>query len=281
MKTHWTHRVLLGLLAGPLIFFGAPLTPAMADGGFLLGGTAQLAQDPENPANDVIKIDTTAGFNPITGTFPSGTVSRTLNVKIDQLDNMLEFKAFFVAPKTCIGGSPRIQLAIDLDGDGQPDGNAFGNFGPGPFGTGCPSGGIWHYEDLTDLAPRWDVTQLIGPGEIPTPLPGNVNPFLVPWPLLEMLVGSFPNHRVCTAALVDDTFFPAGPNPMSGIAFYDLFSAGRETWTDRSDIAGRGFAMGCGRRDDDDVEHAGDNDHDHDVDDDDDHFDKNRREHLN
>jgi hypothetical protein len=246
-------------------------------GRFLFGGTAQLALDPENPANDVILINTTAGFNPMTGAFAFGTVSRTLNVKIQQLDNMVEHKAFFVFPKTCFGGSPRIQLAIDLDGNGQSNGNAFGNFGPGPFGTGCPPGGIWHFEDLTDLAPRWDVTQLIGPGEIP--LPGNVNPFLVPWPLLEMLIANFPNHLVCTGALVDDTFLPPGPNMMSGIAYYDLLSLGRATWVDRSDIGGRGFAMGCGRPDHGDDRHDGDHDDDHDRDDDDDRFDRDRREH--
>ncbi len=249
----------------------ALVPPALATGsaggdGFLLGGTAQHAQDPENPANDVIRIDTT------TGGF--GTVSRKVNVKIDKLDNMLELKAFFVAPKTCIGGSPRVQLAIDLNGDGIPDGNAFGNFGPGPFGTGCPPGGIWNYQDLTDLAPRWDVTQLTGIGEIPTPLPGNVNPFLVPWNLLETLLGLFPNHQVCSVALVDDTFGIPG---MSGIAYYDLFSAGRATWTDASDTAGRGFAMGCGRVDDDDRDHDGDFDKDHDRDSEDDDYDRHRR----
>lgn len=249
------------------------------DGGgkFLLGGTAQLAQDPENAANDVILINTTAGFISFTN-YAFGTVSRKLNVKIDKLDNMVEHKAFFVAPKTCFGGSPRIQLAIDLDGDGQSNGNAFGNFGPLPFGGGCALGSIWDYQDLTDLAPRWDVSQLTGVGEIPTPLPGSVNPMLVPWNLLEMLVGAFPNHLVCTGSLVDDTFLPPGPNTMSGIAYYDLFSMGRATWVDRSDIAGRGFAMGCGRPDHDDDDHDGDHDRDHDRDEDDDKYDNDRRE---
>lgn len=223
--------------------------------GFRLGGTARHAQDPENPANDVIRISTELEpgqcVAPAFENCPSGTVSRTVNVQIAKLDNMIEFKAYFVAPKTCIGGSPRIQLAIDLNGDGVSDGNAHGNFGPGPFGTGCAPAGVWDYQDLTDLAPRWDVTQLTGVGEIPTPLPGNVNPFLVPWDLLETLVSMFPNHQVCTVALVDDTFGAPG---MSGIAYYDLFSAGRETWVDRSDTRGRGFARGCRRadRDEDD-----------------------------
>src|ERR1700732_4790185 len=67
----------------------SPLTnPTPGGGKFLLSGTAQLDADPENPANDVIEIRTDiAPFY--------GTVSRTVNVKIDQLDNTLEFKAWF------------------------------------------------------------------------------------------------------------------------------------------------------------------------------------------
>jgi hypothetical protein len=188
---------------------------------------------------------------------------------------MIEVKAFFVPPKTCVGGSPRVQLAIDLDGDGESNGNAHGNFGPGPFGTGCPPALIWHAEDLTDAAPRWDVTQLLGAGEIDPLDLGAVNPFLVPWPLLEALVGTFPNHLVCTVALVDDTFGAPG---MSGVAYYDLFSAGRATWVDRADTAGRGFAMGCGRTDHGDDTHDDDKDRDHDFDDDDYEHEQNRRE---
>jgi hypothetical protein len=261
----------LALLIAVLLV-GAP-TAAIANGdengngGFLLGGTAQHAQDPENPANDVIRVST------LTSPF-FGTVSRTLNVKIMALDNQVEWKSYFVAPKTCVGGSPRMQLAIDLNGDGTSDGNAFGNFGPGPFGTGCVSN-IWDYQDLTDLAPRWDVTQLTGLGEIPTPLPGNVNPFLVPWDLLETLVSAFPNHLVCTGQLTDDTFGIPG---MSGIAYYDLISIGNETWNDHDDTAGRGFARGCGAPDDDGDDDDGDDDHDGDVDDDDDDFDDHRRD---
>ena len=66
---------------------------------------------------------------------------------------------------------------------------------------------------------------------------------------------------------------------MNGIAFYDLFSAGRETWTDRSDIAERGFAQGCGKPDFGDDEVDGDHDRDHRRTDHDDDFDRNRREH--
>ena len=244
----------------------------LANGGdrvFLLGGTAQHAQDPENATNDVIRIST---LDPPL----FGTVGRALGVKIATLDNQLEWKQYLVAPKTCVGGSPRMQLAIDLNGDGVSDGNAMGNFGPGPFGTGCVSN-VWQYQDLTDAAPRWDVTQLTGVGEIPTPLPGNVNPFLVPWDLLETLVSGFPLHRVCTGQLTDDTFGIPG---MSGIAYYDLISIGNATWNDHDDTLGRGFARGCaGFKDDDDNGVDGDDDRDRDHDEDDDHFDKNRHDH--
>jgi hypothetical protein len=45
-----------------------------------------------------------------------------------------------------IGGSPRIQLAIDLDGDRRTD--VFLNTGVQGSGAGCPPH-TWLYEDLT------------------------------------------------------------------------------------------------------------------------------------
>lgn len=266
------------------------------DGGrFLLGGTAQLAQDPENPANDVIVIRTDmAPFY--------GTVSRRVDVKIDRLDNQLEFKSWFQTPKTCIGGSPRLQLAIDLDGDGQPDGNAFGYFGTNPSFAGCPMQ-TWLYEDftggdgITGLGPimstgeptpneelEWDLSQFVCPATIPPTLPPGTpghpciaSPgYVTNWSNVETIVGAFPNHQVCTVALVDDTFGAPG---MTGVAYYDLFSAGRATWTNRSDIGGRGFAEGCGKADDDDNEVDNDHDRDHHRNDKDDQFDHDRREH--
>lgn len=253
-----------------LIVIAPGAASVLASGGervFLLGGTAQQAQDPENPANDVIRISTVDS--------PAfGTVSRKLGVKIATLDNQLEWKQYLVAPKTCVGGSPRMQLAIDLNGDGVSDGNAMGNFGPGPFGTGCVSN-TWQYQDLTDGAPRWDVTQLLGAGEIPPALLGNVNPFLVPWDLLETLVSGFPRHVVCTGQLTDDTFGIPG---MSGIAYFDLISIGNATWNDRHDTLGRGTARGCaGAQDDDDKGDDHDHDRDRDRDDEDDRYDANRR----
>jgi hypothetical protein len=248
--------------------------------GWLLGGTAQLAQDPENPANDVIRIRT--DIPPF-----FGTVFRRVNVKADELDNMLEFKSWFETgppPKTCIGGSPRFQLAIDLDGDGDSDGNAFGDTGVNGSGSGCPPE-TWLYEDLTGgdgvtglgLFPstgfttpneerEWALSQLGGPG-----VPGAG----VPWSLAEAFLATFPFHLVCTVALVDDTFFIPG---MTGTAYYDIISGGRATFEDRHDIAGRGFARGCGPTEEDGDDDDGDDDRDGDVDDGDDSFDDDRHE---
>jgi hypothetical protein len=242
------------------------------DDGFLLGGTAALDRDPENPVNTVIRIRTdVAPF--------FGTVSRRANVPVDRLDNMLELKAWFTAPMSCAGGSPRIQLAIDSDGDGQSDGNAFGYFGPPPNFTACPTE-TWLYEDLTGAgdvaitAPplfpstgrttpneelEWDLTQFGGA-------------FYNTWSEVETFFSAMPSHRVCSVALVADTFLPI----MSGTSYYDLLSGGRATFTDEDDVV-RGFARGCGRRDHGDEHHDGDWDHDHDRDEHDERFRARRR----
>jgi hypothetical protein len=230
--------------------------------GFLLGGNAQNAQDPENPANDVIQINTL--LPPL-----YGTVSRTLGVKIADLDNMLEFKSYFLN-RSCGGGSPRIQLAVDLNGDGVPDGNAFGYTAP-PF-AGCPPN-RWNYDDLTDELPRWDVTQLVA-GGFPSLTCPSTNPTVqalcmsgfptnsgyVPFSVFKtVLTTLYPNHRICMGALVDDSgWLPAA----AGVAYYDIISLGRATWEDRADSAGRGFARGCGQPDQGDVEMPGDENHD-------------------
>jgi hypothetical protein len=201
------------------------------------------AFNPADPANDVIRITT------LTPPF-FGTVSRTLNTRIQRLDNMLEFKAYFVAPKSCFGGSPRMQLAIDLNGDRRSDGNAFGYYGPPPAFTACPPN-AWRYEDLTDELPRWDLTQFACSPTQPQRPCFATPAFVVPWSVAEQLVGAFANHAVCSGALVDDTFLgTSSPNVMSGIAYYDVISIGRATWEDHDDTAGRGFARGCGRDDD-------------------------------
>jgi hypothetical protein len=249
------------------------------ESGFLLGGTAQNALDPENPANQVIAINLTLApgqcMAPTYLNCPAGTVSRRLNVKISQLDNMLEFKSYF-QNRSCGGGSPRIQLAIDLNGDGVADGNAFG-YTPPPFAGCAPN--RWNYDDLTDELPRWDPSQLVA-GGFPSTAAICANPLFstnpaicpfvqnsgyIPWNVFEaVLTTLFPLHKVCSGALVDDSawFLPA-----AGTAYYDIISMGRATWEDWQDSVGRGFAKGCAAPDHADDDHDGDDNHDHCVDD--------------
>jgi hypothetical protein len=221
-----------------------------------------------------------------------GTISRVVNTQIDKLDNLLEFKAWFditlaglpplPTAKSCVGGSPRLQLAVDTDGDGVSNGNAFGYFGPSPSFTGCPPQ-TWLSEDFTgagDIAItppllfpstgrvtpneelEWDLTQFGGG-------------FYNTWSQTEAFFTAMPFHQVCSVALVDDTFDAPG---MTGTAYYDLFSAGKATLVDRGDIAGRGFAQGCLRVDHGDDHHGGDHDRDHDRNDNDDKYDRDRRD---
>jgi hypothetical protein len=91
-----------------------------------------------------------------------------------------------------------------------------------------------------------------------------------------LLSALYPFHRVCTAALVDDSSWMA---TAAGVAYYDVISMGRRTWVDFSDTAGRGFARGCTAFNhcEDDV-HDGDKDHDHDYDDHDDWWDHDRKQ---
>jgi hypothetical protein len=116
-------------------------------------------QDPQNPTNDVISVLTTPAY-------PAGIGVAFRNTppgfKIAALDHQINLKYFFpTPPRTCSGGSPRVQVAIDSDGDGDFDANAFGYVGHAPFGTGCITG-EWDIIDMTDNIGRWDLSQLGG-----------------------------------------------------------------------------------------------------------------------
>lgn len=157
---------------------------------------------------------------------------RLLKTKIFNLDNQIQLKYYFQAPRSCFGGAPRVQLAIDLNGDNVVDGNAFGYVGTFPNFSGCAPG-RWTFEDLTDDQPRWDISQFSAfcsqPGNTCPPTPPG---FVIPWDALETFVSSFPNHRVESGALVDDTF--GGPG-QAGKAFYDIVAIGNRTldnWED-------------------------------------------------
>jgi hypothetical protein len=185
---------------------------------FKLFGVFMDDQDPQNPTNDVVSALTTAAF-------PAGTGSAVRNlppgIKITALDHQLNLKYYFPS-RTCQNGGPRIQLAIDGDGDGKfnqfpggPDQNAFGYVGHAPFGAGCITG-EWDIMDMTDNVGRWDLSQL-GGGMTMT------------WDLAEAFVmTASPNHKVLSGSLVDDGC-AGGGFLACGQAYYDLVTVENRT----------------------------------------------------
>jgi len=211
--------------------------PFMPRGGlYKLFGTARNGSDPNNPFNEVISFDTTDPAA-IAGAF------RILgdHIQVTMLTNQIELKYFFSSPRGCGGGSPRIQLGISGDGDGNfnqftggPDQNAFGYLGDKAFGGGCPMD-MWMHEDMTDSAPKWDLSQWVATGRVPA------CDMTCTWQqVVAYFQTNWPNHRVLNAVLVDDSgsFFPLD----RGCAFFDLVNTGARTYTNHEDASSSGTA---------------------------------------
>ena len=198
---------------------------------FELLGVMVRDTDPENAAGNPGSSGGGAGSNEgISATMTPTTVALAFRnlppgIKITALTNQLGLKYYFVGPRTCGGGSPRLTLLVDTDGDGDTDFAAHGHVNP-PAYTAC-SQNKWVYEDLADDLPRWEVT----PGGAVPDIP--VFPF-TPWkPFAAAITAAFPNHRVRAGFLVDDScsFFPAA----CGKAHYDLVTIENRTleiWQD-------------------------------------------------
>jgi hypothetical protein len=185
-------------------------------------------QDPQNLTNDVISVLTTTAY-------PAGIGVALRNTppgfKIAALDHQINLKYFFPS-RTCSGGSPRIQIAIDGDGDGKfnqfpggPDQNAFGYVGHLPFGGGCITA-EWDIIDMTDNIGRWDLSQFAG---------GMTNT----WDMAEAFITTtFPNHKVLSGSLVDDSCsFAVGS---CGQAYYDLVTFENRTLENDQDTVKNG-----------------------------------------
>jgi hypothetical protein len=216
--------VLLGLALVQSVSLLVTASEASHRDKFELVGTATFAKDPTDPSNHVIKVDNTTGF---------GGVRRVLNTKITALDEHLTVRYFFVSPKDCGGGSPRIQLAVDLNGDGISDGNAFGHIGPSPFFVACQQD-QWVTEDLTISAlenpvqaVRWDIGQLGGSA-------------FTTWDIVKLHISAFVNHMVLRATLIEDQAFgmPPGFFIPGGVTYYDDVTLGYRTLEDASDVSG-------------------------------------------
>ncbi len=197
-------------------------------------------QDPDNSTNDVISVVATppavlgqlGDIGIAFRNFPPG-------IRIEALDDQINLKYFFVAPRTCGGGSPRITLLVDANGDGKFDQStgdfaAQGHVNP-PTNTGCVPN-QWHIEDLTDQMPRWETTPLTAM------VPFTCGPIggagVCTWDQLELSVAtSFPNHRILAGFLLDgeSCSFSIVPTVFCGKAFYDLVTLENRTLENRQD----------------------------------------------
>lgn len=144
-------------------------------------------------------------------------------IKITAFTNQLGLKYYFEAPRTCGGGSPRITLLIDIDGDGQTDVAGHGHVNP-PLYTACVTE-KWKYEDLADDLERWELTPS-RPGFPPFPF--------MPWKdFAAAITLAFPDHKILAGFLVEDScgFFAL----TCGKAYYDLVTIENRTleiWQD-------------------------------------------------
>lgn len=190
---------------------GAQSAP-QATGKYVLNDDgASLAKEPGvRPTNHVLKIDTTSGTY--------GSMSRLLGVEPDTLDGALSFD-YFIESGDCGGGSPRLILSVDNNGDTEHD---FFLVTDGPDSPGwgsCPdAAGQWASFDATDGGVHWRIHPGAG---------------YLTWEGAKAALG--PDAMVLSGAIVDDSFWLGSA---AGVAYYDNVTIGDRTFTDPSDVLG-------------------------------------------
>jgi len=176
--------------------------------------------DFQNADNDTISVTTTPAYPAGIGVAVRNLLPRT---KIATLTNQLNLKYLFVAPRTCNGGSPSLQLYID-PGDGTSPRNAFGYISNLPGGGGGCVMNVWQFQDMSNLAdtlPEWDLTQFGG---------GYANTWAQ---VVAFFSTAYPNHVVLSGGVYDDSCsFDA---LACGKAYYDLVTVENRTLTNRQD----------------------------------------------
>ena len=185
----------------------------------------QDAVDPLNPNNYVVGVTTTAAV--------IGAVSRKFGDRpqVEDFTDQLSLKYYFVA-RTCAGGSPRFQLSISPSGDNNDPNtaNAFGYLGDKAFGGGCPAN-KWVYEDMTDAAPKWDLSKFSPSASLTC---ASANSMICTWSeVVTYFQTNFPNHKVLNFVLADDSCSFALTS--CGTAYFDLVSAGDDSLESKSD----------------------------------------------
>ena len=108
---------------------------------------------------------------------------------------------FFMEEGDCGGGSPRLQVGLDLDGDGDEDGRAFGYAGATPYGFPVCGAGTWIDEVATDEDKAWELGSLD-----PTA------PYTTTWPdAVARITAAHPHHQVTRILWVQDSFWAIDP----------------------------------------------------------------------
>ena len=139
------------MFAFALIFMA---TAAFAIGPYSFFGGAEY-YSPGNASLRAVKLvsDATDPFSGVSFAIPDGTTFADLaSLGTD----------YNVTDDDCGGGSPRFQVGIDMDGDGDRDGNVFVYIGPFPNYTGCAACWQTTGDLLTSGENRFDTSQVGG-----------------------------------------------------------------------------------------------------------------------
>ena len=178
-------------------------------GAFELLGTSERV---EFLGNQVLRVDT------------FGLTYGGASVEFDDGEKVCEFTrrifaSIYYVNIQCYGGSPRVFLLIDTDGDGEFDQSqgdlaAAGHPDTTPMSPGdCPQQ-TWLYVDFTAFESRWELLPGAGP----------CGPGMCTWSALAgYITTTYPNHQVLGGGVVQDAF---GPPQMEGIALYDHLQIG-------------------------------------------------------
>lgn len=211
------------LVCGTFVLGGIPLSGragaepgqgAERSGKFRLHGDAEIVDELDvRPTNHVVEIDTSEDGM-------SGSASRQLGVQASELDGTLAFD-YRIVEGDCGGGSPRLVLSIDDDGDGAHDFYLVTDGSGSPGWTSCPAAhSRWVTFDATDDG---DTYWRVHPGS-----------GYHTWTDAKAQLSG--DHTVLSGALVDDSFWSASA---AGVAYYDNVTIGDRTLDGHDDVVGR------------------------------------------
>jgi hypothetical protein len=176
-------------------------------------GDASDAVDPNDADNDVVRFDTATNPDTAVG------MGRKMSEKVAAATDQIELKYLFTGGRTnCDGGSPRVDLFIDTDGDKQIDNVLRGYVQD----LGSPNGHCtaekWTFVDLAnrdDATPHWAI--------------GNGNSYL-PWSAIEAQFGT---ATILYGQLIDDA--QSFNSAARGTSYFDLVSIGNRTFVKQDD----------------------------------------------